>query len=117
MSSTNKFSYTGFGIPDEAPKRRWGHWLFVSSNLTLLHDNGYEIDLERINSCAEMLDWIFQLNHKVSRHYGEDVVKELVEAFDDIFEPQGNCCSMGNERSFSGTKLAKAYAIELKKSK
>ena len=117
MSSTNKFSYTGFGIPDEAPKSRWGHWRFVSSNLTLLHDNSYEIDLERINSCAEMLDWIFQLNHKVSCHYGEDVVKELVEAFDDIFEPQGNCCSMGNERPFSGTKLAKAYALELKKNK
>jgi hypothetical protein len=98
-------------------KERWGRWRFVRSNLTLFHTNGYEIDLERINSCAEMLDWIFQLNHKNDGVYGVDVVKDLVEAFDDIFQPQSNCCSMGSEKEFSGTKLAKAYALELKKSK
>lgn len=98
-------------------KERWGRWRFVRSQLTLLHTNGYEIDLERINSCAEMLDWIFQLNHKNDGIYGVDVVKDLVEAFDDIFQPQSNCCSMGSEKEFNGTKLAKAYALELKKSK
>ena len=97
-------------------KERWGRWRFVSSNLTLLHDNSYEIDLERINSCAQMLDWIFQLNHKNDEVYGVDVAKDLVEAFDDIFNPQGNCCSMGKEKEFSGTKLAEAYASELKRS-
>tara|TARA_R100001463_G_scaffold31466_1_gene71107 strand:- start:204 stop:545 length:342 start_codon:yes stop_codon:yes gene_type:complete len=95
------------------PKERWGCWLFVSSNLTLLHDNGYEIDLERINSCTEMLDLIFQLNHKAARFYGADVAKDLVEALDDIFKPQRNCCSWGKEKPFSGTKLAEAYALEL----
>ena len=117
MSSIKNFIDRGLDAPDPDPKRRWGRWRFVSSNLTLLHDNSYEIDLERINSCAQMLDWIFQLNHKVSRHYGEDVVKDLVQAFDDIFKPQGNCCSMGNEKEFSGTKLAEAYASKLAKSK
>ena len=98
-------------------KERWGRWRFVSSNLTLLHDNSYEIDLERIDSCAQMLDWIFQLNHKNDEVYGVDVAKDLVEAFDDIFNPQGNCCSMGVEKKFSGSKLAEAYAAELAKTK
>ena len=116
MSSTTKFRHRGLDTWP-APKSRWGSWLFVSSNLTLLHDNGYEIDLEKINSCAKMLDWIFQLNHKNDRIYGVDVAKNLVEAFDDIFSPQSNCCSWGNAKPFNGTKLAKAYALELKKNK
>lgn len=99
----------------EVPKSRWGQWRFKSSNLILKHDNGYEVDLEGINSCAEMLDWIFQLNHKVDAFYGEDVVKNLVEAFDDIFYPQANCCSYGAERQFNGSELAKAYALKLKR--
>lgn len=96
-------------------KDTWGPWRFKRSTLTLDHKKAmYEIDLERINSCAEMLDWIFQLNHKNDDLHGVDVAKDLVEAFDDIFRPQRNCCSWGREKEFSGSKLAKAYAAKLR---
>ena len=80
----------------------------------------YEVDLERINSTAEMLDWIFQLNHKnrcddsIYGNENHDLIGDLIQAFNDIFEPQANCCSWGNEKKFSGSKLAKEYAKKLK---
>ena len=93
----------------------FGVWEFCPKLLTLTNMNcDYEIDLERINSTAEMLDWIFQINHKNGKIYGETVVQDLLKAFDAIFAPQRNCCSFGSEKSFSGTDLAKAYAEKLK---
>ena len=109
-------------------RRKWGYWIFRSTTLVLELQTkrggwAYEVDLERINSTAQMLDWIFQLNHK--RRYGDsvygnenqDLIGDLIQAFDDIFEPQGNCCSCGKEKEFSGSKLAKAYAKRLKDEK
>ena len=54
-------------------RKEWGNWVFKSTNLVLQllakHGNCvYEIDLEKINSTAEMLDVIFQLNHKQMYH-------------------------------------------------
>ncbi len=104
---------------------KWGDWHFDKSNLCLNllptcqpakwdHDCPfYQIDLERIDSNSEMLDWIFQLNHKNLDLYGENVVKDLVRALDDIFYPQANCCSYGKNKGFSGSELAKKYANEL----
>ena len=106
-------------------RKQWGYWIFRSTNLVLELQTkkggwAYEVDLERINSTAQMLDWIFQLNHK--RRYGDsvygdqeqDLIGDLVQAFDDIFEPQANCCSFGKEKEFNGSKLAKEYAKNLK---
>ena len=99
-------------------RKQWGNWVFRSSNLVLQllakHGNCvYEIDLEKINSTAEMLDIIFQLNHKQRNPNGiygsQSLIEDLVQAFDDIFKPQSNCCSWGKEKKFSGSTLAKAY--------
>jgi hypothetical protein len=67
-----------------------------------------------------MLDWIFQLNHKnrfgdsIYGNENQDLIGDLVQALDDIFNPQANCCSRGKEKEFSGSKLAKEYAKKLK---
>ena len=91
---------------------KWGDWYFDKSNLTLTFlPMSYEIDLERINSCASMLDWIFQLNGK---KYSKDCVKDLIDAFGRIFQPQANCCSFERNKKFSGSDLAKKYAKVLK---
>tara|TARA_R100001443_G_scaffold82145_1_gene89153 strand:- start:320 stop:1045 length:726 start_codon:yes stop_codon:yes gene_type:complete len=106
---------------------KWGDWHIDKSNLCLNllpkdhstkwnHDCPfYQIDLESVNSNSEILDWIFQLNHKNLNIYGKNVVKDLVRALDDIFDPQNNCCSSGKNKAFSGTDLAKKYAESLKK--
>ena len=106
-------------------RKQWGYWIFRSSNLVLELQNkrggwAYEVDLERINSTAQMLDWIFQLNHKnrlgdsIYGNENHDLIGDLIQALDDIFSPQANCCSCGKEKEFSGSKLAKEYAKKLK---
>ena len=84
---------------------QWGKWVF-KPNLTLLWDGWYEIDLEQINSTAQLCDWIFHCWHRDGA--------DLVEAFRDIFHPCANCCSYGIEKEFSGSKLAAAYAARFK---
>lgn len=84
---------------------QWGKWVF-KSNLTLLWDGWYEIDLEQINSTAQLCDWIFHCWHRDG--------SDLIEAFRDIFHPCANCCSYGVEKEFSGSKLAAAYAARFK---
>lgn len=91
-------------------KDQWGPWRF-KENLVLINDAEYDIDLEKINSNSEMLDWIFQVSHKRQDIY---CVKSFVNALDDIFGPQRNCCSWGQDKSFSGSKLAKEYRSKLK---
>jgi len=106
--------------------RQWGNWVFRSTNLVLqlLAKHNYcvyEIDLEKINSTAQMLDIIFQLNHKrrdPDGIYGnQSLIEDLIQAFDEIFRPQSNCCSWGTEKKFSGSELAKAYRKKLKNEK
>jgi len=106
-------------ITVDPPKRKWGNWIFRSSILTLQlkaknNNTLYEVDLERINSTAEMLDWIFQVNCKYCK---EGHMEDLIDALHEIFNPQANCCSMGREKEFSGSKLAKEYAKKLKNEK
>lgn len=91
------FSVTSLG--------QWGNWVFTD-NLCLLWNGWYEIDLEQINTTAKLCDWIFHCWHRDGA--------DLVQAFRDIFHPCANCCSMGVEREFSGTKLASDYAARLK---
>tara|TARA_R100000655_G_scaffold64935_1_gene103438 strand:+ start:120 stop:779 length:660 start_codon:yes stop_codon:yes gene_type:complete len=108
----NNVAWKGGDIITIPTPDKWGDWYFDKSNLTLTFlPMSYEIDLARINSCASMLDWIFQLNGK---KYSQDCVKDLINAFGRIFEPQANCCSFEINKKFSGSELAKKYAKVLK---
>jgi hypothetical protein len=62
----------------------------------------YEIDIERIRDSAAMLDWIFQIRRKgwaTAR-----VMRDLIEALNDIFEPQANLCSAGCNKRIGNPK-------------
>ena len=100
--------------------KSWGDWHFNKEHLCLNllptdHSTKwnhqcpfYQIDLERINSSSDILFWIYQLNGKNLNLYGEDVVKDLVRAFDDIFGHHKFCRRGGKE--FSGSVIANKYA-------
>jgi len=105
---------------EEQASFKWGGWYFGKKHLTLdlldtpegnysHKDPFYQIDLEQINSSSKMLDWIFQVNGKVSKMYGLNVCQDLINAFEEIFRPQKNCCSMGINKKFNGSKIAKEY--------
>ncbi|HSZ58545.1 MAG TPA: hypothetical protein VK797_22955 [Tepidisphaeraceae bacterium] len=79
----------------EEHRTQWGEWKFDPSRLTLTHEGeGYEIDLELINSSAGILDWIMQINAK---DWGDPpTIKNLLDAFDNLLHPQANYCSGGS---------------------
>ena len=108
-----------FRYPDN-----WGDWHFDKQNLCLNllptnhktdwnHDCPfYQIDLEQINTNSELLFWIFHINGKGTHSYGENVVKDLVAAFADIFYLVGRLKRHDSE-VFSGSQIAKKYKLEL----
>jgi hypothetical protein len=89
---------------------RWGDWLLNPGKLTLTHEGvsgGYEIDLERINSAAQILDWIFQVQGK--SWADATAVHDLLRAFEDVLDPQANYCSGGRAQRAEGGALVLAY--------
>ena len=103
---------------------KWGDWTFDRENLclNLLPKNHktkwnhnfpfYQIDLEKINTNSDLLFWIFHINGKNTNSYGENVVKDLVAAFNDIFYDIGRI-QKRNSKNFSGSQIAKKYKLEL----
>lgn len=68
----------------------WGPWRYDAGRLVLefYDERGeyiYEVDLERCDTGAAALDWIFQLNDKI--WCGHECVGQLVEAIHDLLEP------------------------------
>jgi hypothetical protein len=85
---------------------RWGNWVFHANNLTLFCDAGsYEIDLEQITDSAAMLDWIFQL--RIKPWVTNDIIGDLITAFENIFRPQGTLCGQGINRKLDATAFLK----------
>ena len=79
--------------------QRWGNWRLNAANLTLEHVNGgYYVDLEKMNTSAQMLDWIFQVRGKVWA--SDQDMGNLLTALDEIFRPQATLCSGGLDQQF-----------------
>jgi hypothetical protein len=82
-------------------RAHYGPWKFRRDNCTLEMtgpaypggSNPYYIDLDRCCTPEEMLDWVFQINGK---EWGApEVVKSMLDAFDDLVAPQASLCSFG----------------------
>jgi hypothetical protein len=71
----------------------WGIWEY-KQNGTLTCDI-YEVDLDRMESSAAVLDWIIQVSHK--SWVTEDDLADLIYAIDDILGLQQNYCGFGKE--------------------
>jgi hypothetical protein len=96
--------------------RKWGSWVLDSERWCLvylgepvLRGEGadeytaylgeYEIDLEHVRQSSQMLDYVFQINGK--SWATARVSKDLLNALDDVFNPQANLCSGGGNKSIS----------------
>jgi len=78
----------------------WGPWKYHRDIFTLCyaprdHHWGYEIDLERCSTSAEMLDWIFQVSNKVEWCVNREDIGQLIQALQDLMCPQATLCSFG----------------------
>ena len=75
-------------------------WEYDADVLVLRYDY-YEVDLERMRTSAEVLDWIVQVSHKGA--WGTPkVVGDLVRLVDAILGLQQNYCGGGMEGEHSG---------------
>jgi hypothetical protein len=66
----------------------------------VLYDRGeerYYIDLDRCNTSAAVLDWIFQLWGKTWVRQRPEVLVGLIKIMQDTIRPQATLCSDGKE--------------------
>ena len=75
---------------------KWGPWKYEEETLVLTIGR-YEVDLEKMESSAQMLDRIMQVSTK--QWATDAVVAGLIHALNDCFDPQRNFCSFGIERT------------------
>jgi hypothetical protein len=94
-------------VPYPANGDRWGKWELDAKRLVLVFDGHYEIDLEMIISSAGMLDWIYQINGKTWAERKD--IGDLVQAFEDLFHPQGTLCSMGIDKKLNASEFLRAH--------
>jgi len=79
-------------------------WRFNPSSIELEYWRDgrrfYAVDLERCNTSAQILDWIFQLKGKT--WFSPEGLWELLEAFDLLANTiQSKVCSFGRDKPFN----------------
>jgi hypothetical protein len=87
---------------------KWGDWTLDAKFMTLDLQSGrhsYQIGLENITDSAHMLDWIFQIQRKTWST--NDIIGDLINAFEDIFSPQGTICGQGIGKTIDSTAFLK----------
>jgi hypothetical protein len=71
----------------------YGKWTHNPRTRTIDHDDGYQVDLDRCRTSAEVLDWIAQISHK---SWGDpETVGNLVKAIDEVLCLQATVCPGG----------------------
>jgi hypothetical protein len=85
-----------------AQTNKWGLWSFDPALLSLtLKKEGvgpYSIALRDIKSSACMLDFIFEIRGK--RWATNEVIGDLITAFQDLFDPQVTLCTGRADKDF-----------------
>jgi len=100
-------------VPEPNPRQhgmRWGPWRYDAKTLELKYSKDgytYEVDLERCNSSAQILDWVCQVSQKSWCSVAD--LGHLVNALDALLDPQEHVCSgaMGGGRSTGRYRAAK----------
>lgn len=93
--------YLTYDAPKPQDTDTWGNWVYDSELLTLSfrrsgYYEAYEIDLEKLQTCAEIVDIICQVAEK---SWGTpENVGNLACAINDLLQPQKKMCSWGTER-------------------
>jgi hypothetical protein len=83
---------------------KWGNWTLDARLLALnlqVQGHSYQIELEDITDSTKMLDWIFQI--RIKTWATNDIVGDLISAFQDIFHPQSSLCGQGIPKTIDTT--------------
>ena len=92
-----------FVIPENGGT--WRLWQYHATNLTLElqeREPQYYIILEECTTSAELCDWIFQVAAK--SWATPNLIDYLVQALDDLLNPQANLCFGGQDKEMNVRK-------------
>jgi len=91
----------------------WGKWTLNRDTFCLIYegDGGewYEVDLSTFTHSAAILDCIFQVTRKTWMPV--QGIPDLLNAIDDIFYPQENYCSWGQDRNRDPVEVARWIGV------
>jgi hypothetical protein len=77
-------------------------WHLDSERLVLdFYESGafqYEVDLERCDTCARLLDGIMQVAGKADEFISDVQLGRFVRLVDALLDPQGTLCGFGQDR-------------------
>jgi hypothetical protein len=95
-----------YGEDTRLSRPMWRGWRLLPEVPALEFENeevqGYRIDLDRLTTSAQMLDWIFQIH---SKPWGAAAFLGFIEALYDVLNPQGLVCTWGIDRPFTSEGL------------
>jgi len=78
---------------------KFGNWMLDTVDRVLVHvPSNYRVDFLKMNTCAGMLDIIFQAERK--EFISSEELGDLVRGLSTIFHPQRNLCTNGVEKPF-----------------
>ncbi|MGC3023341.1 hypothetical protein [Brevibacterium sp. FAM 24630] len=84
--------------------KTWGNWELRVEIMCIEHSvNGYQISLDECLTSAQVLDWVFQMRAKT--WVTSEEMANLLDAFDDVFEPQSRLCSVGRNKSLTKEEM------------
>lgn len=91
------------GIP--AGTTDFGTWFIENDELVLKRQDHRRIDFERCNSSAQILDWIFHYQGRITAQE----LGDMIEALQSILQPMANYCSSGVDKKTNGLSLLRNW--------
>ena len=88
-------------------------WFIEGDELVLKRENHRRIDFEQCNRSAQILDWIF---HYQSRITAQEL-GDMIEALQSILHPMANYCSNGVDKEANGLSLLRKWLVPKAKRK
>lgn len=85
----------------------FGTWFIEGDELVLKREDWRRIDFERCNSSAQILDWIFHYQGRITA----EELGDMIEALQAILHPMANYCSNGVDKKADGLNLLRKWLM------
>ena len=91
----------------------FGKWFIEGDELVLKREDWRRIDFELCNSSAQILDWIFHYQGRIT----SEELGDMIEALQAILHPMANYCSNGVDKKADGLSLLRKWLAPQSKRK
>jgi hypothetical protein len=94
-----------FELSIPAGSTDFGKWFIEGDELVLKREDWRRIDFELCNSSAQILDWIFHYQGRIT----SEELGDMIEALQAILHPMANYCSNGVDKKANGLSLLRKW--------